>query len=255
MNRRLASRLARGACLAALALTAYAADPGAAADAATVSRLTISLAPEDGGVLLARTVQELSDPAHARYGQHLARESALDLLRPSAEALAATTAWLRDVAGVRDGDVQQRGQFLHATVSANQSAALLQRREEDQGWSGGVIAADAAVRKHIRAVHLERLAVDGLDEVLNRWHSHRVGPDVQMPSPPPAAVAVTAEVNSKYAVNPGLDGCDAKITPACLRERYQMKNVPAVAKKRTILGIMGFIGVRGCFPLLILDRC
>lgn len=232
MKRHSLAQLARGACLAALALVAHA---HPAASTAVVSRLTISLAPGDGGALLARTVHELSDPKHARYGRHLSREAALDLLQPSREALAAVRTWLRDAAGLQDDDVQQRGQFLHATVSARQSASLLSKRDgpgSHDDLHGAYSVTEEAVRKHIRAIHL---GLADSDEVQNRWHTHRVDPS--LPLPP--------TTNSKFPVNPDLEGCDAKITPACLREKYQMKNMPSTTTKKTILGVVGFGGVSG----------
>ncbi|OAA70025.1 tripeptidyl-peptidase 1 precursor [Akanthomyces lecanii RCEF 1005] len=230
MKRHSLAYLARGGCLAALALVAQAHPP---ANTALVPQLTISLTPKDNGALLARTVHELSDPKHARYARHLSHEAALDLLQPSREALTAVKTWLRNAAGLQDGDIRQRGQFLYATVSAKQSASLLKRRKDTSSHGdlhGAYSVAEEAVRKHIRAIHLGSAESD---EVQKRWHTHRIDPS--LPMPPRTA-------HSEYPVSAGLDGCDAKITPACLREKYQMRDIPAATTKKTILGVMGFGG-------------
>lgn len=215
--------MARAACLALLALAANA-HPSTPP---VTSRLTVSLIPHDGGALLARTVTEISDPVHARYGQHLSRDEALNLLTPSPDALASVKAWLRD-AGVHDDNMDQQGQFLHATVSASQSASLLRKRGTTaEDLSGSYIVQEDAVRKHIRAVHVERG-----DSPPNRWHPFHADSSTLSP-----------ETQKKFTGDSKLKGCETKLTPACLREKYQMKGVPTTTKK-TILGVIGFSGVR-----------
>ncbi|KAJ6779784.1 hypothetical protein PWT90_04962 [Aphanocladium album] len=241
------SSFARAACLALLAVAAKG-HPAAnttpntsSPSSSSSSRLTISLRPHDDGALLERTVYELSDPLHARYGRHLSREEAYSLLSPSPAALASVKSWLRSAAGLHDEDIHQQGQFLHVTVSAAQSATLLEKRSNGgagvaAGLSGvlHVAAAEEAVRVHIRALHLERAGGDGA-EAQNRWHSHQADPSLLQPTP--------TESRAKFAHDPSLSGCDDKVTPACLREKYQMKNLPtATAGKKTILGVIGFNG-------------
>ncbi|KAM3511955.1 hypothetical protein MY11210_004426 [Beauveria gryllotalpidicola] len=224
------SRLARHICLVALALTATHAHP---ATTPAVARLTIGLVPGDDA-LLQQTVRELSDPAHARYGQYLSREAALDLLQPGPESLDAVRAWLRDAAGLHDEDLERRGQFLHANVSASQAASLLvrqdggRRRADGGGLSGAFAVADEAARKHIRAVHLDNLDHGTLQ---SRWHAFHAAEFSQQPVPPP----------SKEVLKTVMDRCEGRITPACLRKKYHMDNVPSTPKK-TILGVLGFGG-------------
>ncbi|OAA56920.1 Peptidase S8/S53, subtilisin/kexin/sedolisin [Cordyceps fumosorosea ARSEF 2679] len=223
-------RLVRGAaCLAAISLAADA-HPTTAA-----RRLTVSLIPGDE-TLLPRTLHELSDPASPRHGRHLSREEAAALLEPSPKALAAVTAWLRDATGLRDEDIERRGQLLHATVSPSQSAAVLRKRaadDDDDGLSGGQALADEAVRRHIRAVYLDRPDVGGDIETRSPWPAHpRLHQSLKL------LLSVDSKDN-KSTANPKLDGCDAQFTPACLREKYQMKNIPRTSKK-TILGVLGF---------------
>ncbi|XWX01678.1 hypothetical protein V2A60_009707 [Cordyceps javanica] len=226
--------IVQGACLAVLVVTAHAA-PAVAGAGRPLARLTISLAPGDE-TLLPRAVRELSDPAHSRYGKHVSREEAFALLAPSAEALTAVKSWLRDAAGLHDDDLEQHGQLLHATVSAGQSASLVRRRGDDDGdgrhrLSGMYAAvADAAVRKHIRAIHLDGPARDG--EPGQRYASRSL-----LLSPP--LLAQSGKVEEKESRGGPDDDCVEKLTPACLREKYQMKNIPPTSKK-TKLGIIGF---------------
>ncbi|KAM3453881.1 hypothetical protein MY3296_003353 [Beauveria thailandica] len=215
------SRLTRGVCLVALALAA--ATYAHSATTPAVARLTLGLVPGDDA-LLQQTVQELSDPTHPRYGQYLSREAALDLLRPGPESLDPVRTWLRDAAGLHDEDLVRRGQFLHANVSASQVASLLTRPDGD----GAFTVADEAARKHIRAVHLDNLNHGVLQ---SRWHVFHAVESLQQPVPPP----------SKDVLKTVMDRCEGRITPACLRKRYRMNDVPSTPKK-TILGVLGFGG-------------
>ncbi|KAM3490859.1 hypothetical protein MY3957_005835 [Beauveria namnaoensis] len=224
------SRLSRSVCLVALAFAAAAAAHAHPATTPAVARLTIGLVPGDDA-LLQQTVQELSDPTHPRYGQYLSREAALDLLQPDPESLDTVRAWLRDAGGLHDEDLERRGQFLHANVSASQVAFLLVRRDgddADSGLSGAFAVADEAARKHIRVVHLDNLDRGTLQ---SRWHPFHAVQSSQQPVPPPR----------KDALKTVMDRCEGRITPACLRKRYQMDNVPSTPKK-TILGVLGFGG-------------
>ncbi|PQK13970.1 hypothetical protein BB8028_0004g09010 [Beauveria bassiana] len=229
MTRNYISRLSRSVCLVALALAAAAAHAHPATTPA-VARLTIGLVPGDDA-LIQQTVQELSDPTHPRYGHYLSREAALDLLQPDPESLDAVRAWLRDAGGLHDEDLERRGQFLHANVSASQVALLLVRRDgdgADSGLSGAFAVADEAARKHIRVVHLDNLNRGVLQ---SRWHAFHAVESSQQPVPPP----------SKDVLKTVMDRCEGRVTPACLRKRYQMDNVPSTPK-RTILGVLGFGG-------------
>ncbi|KAM3504330.1 hypothetical protein MY10362_003634 [Beauveria mimosiformis] len=218
------SRLTRGVCL--VALTVAAATYAHSATTPAVARLTIGLVPGDDA-LLQQTVQQLSDPTHPRYGQYLSREAALDLLQPGSESLDAVRTWLRDAAGLHDEDLVRRGQFLHANVSASQVTSLLTRPDGD----GAFAVADEAARKHIRAVHLDNL--DNLDHgvLQSRWHAFHAVESSLQPVPPP----------SKDVLKTVMDRCEGRITPACLRKRYHMDDVPSTPKK-TILGVLGFGG-------------
>ncbi|KAM3463359.1 hypothetical protein NHJ6243_003393 [Beauveria neobassiana] len=230
MTRNYISRLSRSVCLVALALAAAAAAHAHPATTPAVARLTIGLVPGDDA-LIQQTVQELSDPTHPRYGHYLSREAALDLLQPDPESLDAVRAWLRDAGGLHDEDLERRGQFLHANVSASQVALLLVRRDgdgADSGLSGAFAVADEAARKHIRVVHLDNLNRGVLQ---SRWHAFHAVECSQQPVPPP----------SKDVLKTVMDRCEGRVTPACLRKRYQMDNVPSTPK-RTILGVLGFGG-------------
>ncbi|OAA51158.1 tripeptidyl-peptidase 1 precursor [Beauveria brongniartii RCEF 3172] len=215
------SRLTLGVCLVALALAA--ATYAHSATTPAVARLTIGLVPGDDA-LLQQTVHELSDPTHPRYGQYLSREAALDLLQPGSESLDAVRTWLRDAAGLHDEDLARRGQFLHANVSASQVASLLVKPNGD----GAFAVADEAARKHIRAMHLDNLDHGVLQ---SRWHAFHAVESSQQPVPPP----------SKDVLKTVMDRCEGRITPACLRKRYHMDDVPSTPKK-TILGVLGFGG-------------
>lgn len=221
------SSAARAACLAVALLTLSAtAHPAPEANAPNLASLTISLVPEDG-TLLERTLRELSDPHHVRFGKHLSREEAFDLLKPHPEAVSSVTNWLRE-AGVQDYAIQNSGQFLHVRVPASTAASLLKREEHTGNDARDHLVIPKDIRQYVRNVHPGSIQ-EYLDQI--QWTRPAIAPRRHYD---------TQRVTVDTSRGPSLGGCDEKLTPPCVREKYKITDVPRPKTKKTLLGVIGF---------------
>lgn len=176
------------------------------------TQLAIGLAPRDSDIL-ARTVHALSDPTSPRYGKYLSREAAALLVQPHPDDVSAVQDWLRE-AGVQDKDVRHEGQLIQVRMSTETASSLLRR--DDAAQSVDVVP--ESLRQVVRAVYRSESTQTSVQDM--PFH---------------------APHHTEYASpNGGEDtsDCDAKLTPPCIREKYDMKNIPATT--RTVLGVVGF---------------
>ncbi|KAK3297407.1 peptidase S8/S53 domain-containing protein [Chaetomium fimeti] len=187
--------------------------------------------------LFERALYEVSDPAHARYGQHLSREALASLLAPRAESTAAVLGWLRG-AGIPPGQVEADGEWVNLAVTVRQAAGLLQA-------DFGVWAHDGTGVKRVRAL---RYSVP--DEVTP--HIRMVAPVVRFGQVRPAGSQVFEVVEPLVqphakvaaAIPPQeLDAkaCNSSITPECLRALYKVGSYQAEASKDSLFGVCGYL--------------
>lgn len=207
--------------------------------------LSIGLESEDG-LLLERTLNEISDPSHANYGKHLSRDAAKALLHPSRAATESVKRWLSE-AGVPEHHVRDEGQWLHVRTTVGQADGLLSTRF-------GIFARDdeQVVRTRQYSVPIEV-----------REHITTIQPTTFFPSERKARTAEDStalerreEANEPRAYGNNNDGnhggsgpvdlqkCKAQATPACLRKMYKMplRSYPR-AHPKSEYGIIGFLEV------------
>jgi tripeptidyl-peptidase-1 len=206
------------------------------APAAQHLRLRIALHQPDEA-LFERTLYEVSDPAHARYGQHLSRDAVSTLLAPRAESTKAVLAWLRG-AGISPAQVEADGEWVNVAVTVHQAAGLL---EADFGVWGH----DGTDVKRVRAL---RYSVP--DEVAP--HIRMVAPVVRFGEVRPAGSQVFEVVDPPVqpqakvaaAIPPqelDVKACNTSITPECLRALYKVGSYQAKASKNSLFGVAGYL--------------
>jgi tripeptidyl-peptidase-1 len=91
-----------------------------------VIRLRIAL-PQARFSELERQLYEISDPQHARYGQHLMKEQVEELVRPERSSVEAVDAWLAEH-GIPEGESIQRsraGDWVTIHVPIAQAEKML----------------------------------------------------------------------------------------------------------------------------------
>ncbi|KAG6021930.1 hypothetical protein E4U41_002358 [Claviceps citrina] len=192
------------------------------AGADQIIRLSIALSSY-GHDHLEETLQQISDPAHPRCGQHLSRDAASALIRPRPEAVESVRRWLWS-ANVPEHLVQHRGHFVDATVTVKDAARLLAANysvfEQGSYKVVGTLAysVPADVRPHVAAIQPTTfLNTDNRLKLVKRNQPTGQGDE---------------EVRQ--------DTCLLLNTPACLRKLYGMKSHVAEPDPRSLLGVVGF---------------
>lgn len=184
--------------------------------------------------LFERTLYEVSDPSHAKYGQYLSRDALSALMAPRAESISVVLSWLR-AAGIPDSKVENDGEWVNLKVSVREASSLL-----DADF--GVWAHDGTNVKKVRALkysvpeevaeHITMVApVIRFGQIrTERDHIFDVvsaNEEVTAFTIPPQALNVTA--------------CNATITPECLRALYNVGSYEADPSKKSLFGVCGYL--------------
>ncbi|KAH6626494.1 peptidase-like protein [Chaetomium sp. MPI-SDFR-AT-0129] len=206
------------------------------ADAADDAPLKLRIAlQQPNEALFERTLYEVSDPNHARYGQHLSRDALSALLAPRAESISTVRNWLRD-AGISSDQVKEDGDWIDVKLTAREASALL---ETDFGlWNH-----DGSNVKRVRA-----LKYSVPDEVSK--HIRMVAPVVRFGDIRPdrsqvfEVVDAPPQAKAAAAIPPqDLDeaACNKTITPECLRALYKIGSYQAKPSKKSLFGVAGYL--------------
>jgi len=207
------------------------------ADASADSPLKLRIAlQQPNEALFERTLYEVSDPSHAKYGQHLSRDELSALLAPRAESTAAVLNWLRD-AGIPSSKVEEDGEWINLHVTVREASALL---DADFGLWGH----EGTNVKRVRA-----LKYSVPDEITQ--HIRMVAPVVRFGQIRPERSQVFDVVDAKQdqvkiaaAIPPqDLDAkaCNTSITPECLRALYKIGSYQAAPSKKSLFGVAGYL--------------
>ncbi|KAL2197687.1 peptidase-like protein [Corynascus similis CBS 632.67] len=198
-------------------------------------RLRIAL-QQPNEALFERTLYEISDPDHAKYGQHLSRDELSALLAPRAESTAAVLDWLRD-AGIPPSKVEEDGEWINLRVTVREASDLLNA-------DFGVWAHEGTNVKRVRA-----LQYSVPEEVAE--HIRMVAPVVRFGQIRPERSQVFKVVDSPQpqvkvaaAIPPqelDIKACNTSITPECLRALYKVGSYQAEASKKSLFGVAGYL--------------
>jgi tripeptidyl-peptidase-1 len=91
--------------------------------ASTRLRLRIALQELDHA-LFEQTLFEISDPDHAKYGQHLKREEVKALIQPRNESIDAVMAWLQEY-GVAESDIANDSEWINFLVPVSKAEEMM----------------------------------------------------------------------------------------------------------------------------------
>ncbi|KAK3901214.1 peptidase-like protein [Staphylotrichum tortipilum] len=208
-------------------------------DASPDQHLTLRIAlQQPHEALFERTLYEVSDPAHPRYGQHLSRDALSALMAPRAESTVAVRTWLRS-AGISDASVDDAGEWINLRVTVREASALL-----DADF--GVWGHDGTNVKRVRALkysvpdevtqHIKMVApVVRFGQV--RPQRSQIFEVVETPQQP-AQFKVAAEIPPQSL---NATACNATMTPECLRALYKVGSYQAAETKHGLFGVCGYL--------------
>lgn len=195
-------------------------------------RLSIALESHGHGVF-EKTLSEVSDPTHSRYGQHLSREEASALIRPRDGSGDVVRRWLAS-GNVSESQIQDRGLFIDAIVAIGTAEKLLSTRysvfqhEAEKAVGTLAYSVPEEVRPHITAV--QPTTFFELAKFMKRFP--RSDPDE---SPQDDGNTTDAQAAASKTRD-----CENNNTPSCLRSLYNMNNDYTKPQKRSLLGIVGY---------------
>lgn len=184
------------------------------------------------------TLYQISDPTHARYGQHLSRSEASALIRPRQETVELVRRWLSSE-NIPEHKVRDRGHFMDATVTVQDAERLLAANYSlfERGGHNvvGTLAysVPADVRPHITAIQPTTFFdMSNFSNMAQRDHFQAEGDE---------AYSAGGNATDAQAESTKKDICAVLNTPACLRKLYKMKSSDSTEPDpRSLLGVAGF---------------
>ena len=184
-----------------------------------------------------RTVHQISDPDHPRYGRHLSSEEAKALLKPRQEASDSVKRWLSE-AGVPETQIREDGQWIHVRTTVDHAENLLSTRfgvftrDEEHVVRTLEYSVPEEVRHHIVSI-----------QPTTFFHAFKKHRNMERSIFNDNPENKRGEGGSYGNVN--LNQCKTQLTPACIRKIYKIPSDYPKADKKSLYGIVGFNGVSG----------
>ncbi|KAJ4374520.1 Tripeptidyl-peptidase sed2 [Didymella sp. IMI 355093] len=187
-------------------------------------RIAVRSADND---VLERTLMEVSDPHHARYGQHLKRDELKDLIKPRAESSKAVLSWLEE-SGISSEDIKDDGEWItfHAPVKRAESMlGTTFKTYQNQ------------VRRDVKRVRSLSYSVPKAI----RDHIDLIEPTVRFGQIKAERSNVLTQEAAPFSVAAVNATCNTTITPACLKDLYNFADYKIDPKGAVKLGVSGFL--------------
>ncbi|KZV70276.1 subtilisin-like protein [Peniophora sp. CONT] len=192
---------------------------------------------------LERHLYEVSDPSHARYGQHLSKSEVEALVVPHADSLATVTGWLKEH-GMEGDDLQLSAAHDWITVRVPVALAEVMLDTKFHVWdhaSGDSTLVRTTgyslpehVHPHVQLVH-PTTYFSRPRELRTTFHfSEPQSSDVSSAS----SLGKIAIPGSNVSVDPS---CNTTVTVDCIKELYNAANYTVAAADVNQLGITGYL--------------
>ncbi|KFA74782.1 hypothetical protein S40288_06627 [Stachybotrys chartarum IBT 40288] len=214
--------------------------PGEHVDPDVIIKLSIALEPRDSQ-LLEDTLYAVSDPASPRYGQHLTREEARALVEPRPESTEAVRRWLAG-SDLEHLVPPEDGQFIRISMPAKRAELLFGRDFKLHTRPDGKVARSMDnlvpidVRQHIASIY------STLDFGTTTVQGSTLYPKFPFSKSARSLDSSNRSVCQDDPESVDLQDCNNTMTPACLRNLYNMDDPPVAAHKNSLFGVAGFLG-------------
>ncbi|KZM23601.1 Tripeptidyl-peptidase I [Ascochyta rabiei] len=177
--------------------------------------------------VLERTLMEVSDPNHARYGQHLKRDELKDLIKPGAESTKAVLSWL-ERSGINSRDIKNDGEWItfHAPI---------ERAESMLGTTFKTYQNE--VRRDVKRIRSLSYSVPKSV----RDHIDMIQPTTRFGQIKAERSNVLTQEAAPFSVAAVNATCNTTITPACLSDLYNFADYKIDPKGAVKLGVSGFL--------------
>lgn len=185
---------------------------------------------------LEQQLYEVSDPEHARYGEHLSQAEVNELVRPAADSLALVKEWLSEHVDVGKAVYSPAKDFITITMPVAVAEKMLKTKystfQHDDGsrlvrtpeWS-----LPKHLHEHITAVQPTTAFIRTVPQAKTYVNVPGVVPHMQ---------------SYRTPNNPTVDSvCDtAAVTPDCLRTLYGTINYKPQVPGKNVVGLTDYLG-------------
>lgn len=170
---------------------------------------------------------EVSDPSHARYGQHLKRNELKELIKPRTESTKAVLSWLEE-AGVGSEDIKDDGEWItfHAPVERAESMLSTTFKTYQN-----------EVRRDVKRIRSLSYSVPKAV----RDHIDLIEPTTRFGQIKAERSNVLTQEAAPFSIAAVNATCNSAITPACLKSLYNFADYKIDPKGAVKLGVSGFL--------------
>lgn len=215
---------------------------GVSSDKEELTNLFIGFHPADHDNF-ERTLYNISDPHHKRYGHHLSGEEARALLQPAPGATENVKKWLLEEHDVRESSIEDRGGYIQARVPILKATSLSKRSH------AGYDQVPDHIRRHVS--HIQRMDTRTSGSK-NKYTKRADQRRYNIPRhPTPDHLLVTRD--DGFDPDPDLEVCKETLTPECVFKLYNVDPPPTDPDPKTLYGIPGFSDVSVFHFFLKLD--
>ncbi|KAI0741645.1 peptidase S8/S53 domain-containing protein [Daedaleopsis nitida] len=192
---------------------------------------------------LVTALYEVSDPAHARYGQHLSKEDVAALVAPHPDAVEAVEAWL--LAHGLDTSSAQRspsGDWITVRVSVAQAENMLGTKYSTYRHDKSEDYVIRTMNYSLPSVLHEHIAVVAPTTYFGTMKSMKATSFVQPDAPTiESDVDIAHLLKGPESLATVPTSCNTVITPACLRALYNTSTYVPAATGKNSLGVAGYL--------------
>jgi tripeptidyl-peptidase-1 len=177
--------------------------------------------------ILEKTLMEVSDPEHARYGQHLKRDELRELIKPRAESTRAVLSWLEE-SGISSKDIKDDGEWITFHAPVKRAEAMM----------GTIFKTyQSEIRPDVKRVRSLSYSVPKAV----RDHIDMIQPTTRFGQIKAERSNVLTQEAAPFSVVAANSPCNTTITPACLRVLYNFADYQVDPKGAVKLGVNGFL--------------
>ncbi len=177
--------------------------------------------------VLERALMEVSDPTHARYGQHLKRDELKDLIKPRAESTKAVLSWLEE-SGIDSNDIKNYGEWITFQAPVERAESML--RTTFRTYQNDL-------RRDVKRIRSLSYSVPKAV----RDHIDLIQPTTRFGQIKAERSNVLKQEIAPFSVAAVNATCNTTITPTCLKDLYSFANYQVDARGTVKLGVNGFL--------------
>jgi len=170
---------------------------------------------------------EVSDPNHARYGQHLKRDELRDLVKPRAESTKAVMSWLEE-SGISPKDIKEDGEWITFHAPVERAESML---------STTFNTYQNQVRRDVNRIRALSYSVPKVV----RDHIDLIEPTVRFGQIKAERSNVLTKEAAPFSIAAVNSTCNSAITPTCLKDLYNFADYKIDPKGAVKLGVSGFL--------------